>query len=133
MTVEVERLNAQCNELAMQTLLRRTYVPIEDDAQVIDKFRKFNRAIKNWVLDALELQLNKAEVKIFTFPLTTRQHGHSVTTDDVLLFLACVWELLFKWIFGWPQGSQKVPDLWTHKADMFTFECFRGEIWRPSE
>jgi len=107
----IDELTAHGNRLAKQSGLRRTYVPIEDESEVIGVFRQLNVAVRYWCLAAWDLKIKDAEVRFGHFPLARRNDVH-FATDDVWLLIACVWEWLMKDVFGIANRSQKVFDLW---------------------
>lgn len=108
---DIDELTAHGSSLAKQTGLRRTYIPIEDESEVVGAFRQLNVAVRYWCLAAWDLKPEDAEVRFEIFPLARKNDVH-FETDEVWLLIACVWEWLMKDIGGIANRSEKVLDLW---------------------
>lgn len=107
----MDELTAHCSNLAKQSGLRRTYVPIEDESQMIDLFKKLNVAVRHFCWNAWELKPENEEVCFSEFPLG-RKSDVQFNTDDVWVLVACVWEWLIKGVFGENETKTETLDLW---------------------
>jgi len=107
----IDELTAHGSSLAKQSGLRRTYIPIEDESEVVSAFRQLNVAVRYWCLAAWDLKPEDAGVRFENFPLA-RKNDVYFETDEVWLLIACIWEWLMKDVFGVANRSGKVFDLW---------------------